>query len=146
MQLMLDKNYDEALKLWTKIQEETTMKHGSVSRIVYCCLFHRTECFIALGKKKEASKSFTLFKRYTSASGPEVLVMEEKIASMPLSSRGDDQHAEKVTTRMKCSNPTCTQVESHPREFNMCARCKAAKVLQLEVPKGALESRTQEVL
>merc|ERR1712167_112832 len=123
-----------------EIQESATMEWGNASAVTSRCLIFRAMCFVMLRKKKEAAKAITLYKRYKPESfySADLAMLESVIAMMPQRGRPharSKQKHERVTTRMKCSNPTCTNVEARPREFNVCARCKTAKYCGLKCQK-----------
>jgi hypothetical protein len=90
----------------------------------------QTRCYIHLGNKTMAERSLKEVKRFNSVNVPtdssikHINTLELQIQKMR---KHKKMKKKEVKTRAKCSSYECQNVESHPREFKTCMRCRTTK-------------------
>merc|ERR1711964_287587 len=89
----------------------------------------RAECFILLKNKTMAKKNIREAKKLRSIAHPgfeqTIQNHEDLIDAMVDDKRKEQKFA--FDTKAKCSNPLCVNVEEREKQFQVCAKCRAAR-------------------
>ena len=107
-------------------EEDITALHGTNYPGFFGIYDMKLQCYIGLGNKKMAARCLKQAKRLTK-DNPERIeklkVMEFLIKQMSINQNMEKKDVKPA--RIKCSSYRCEKVQSHPRQFQTCARCRA---------------------
>jgi len=129
---ILESNYEAALRHIECFQDDITSRHGNHTNVALSnCYTIKINCYAALGNKAQAKKALKKLKRFKNVC-PNVNVeaqyedAKNLIENMSVNPNLDTTKEEKKTirTKMQCSSYSCKNVETHVRDFKVCAKCK----------------------
>jgi tetratricopeptide (TPR) repeat protein len=129
----MENNFQDALVHLEQFQEflTTTYGHGSPDSLINCYA-RKTDCYIALGKKKKAKKCLNKLKLLKQNSGSKLSCLldgitkyKQQIEEMPDDEPNTDEEPDqKIRSKVQCNSYHCDKVETYLGEFKCCQRCR----------------------